>query len=72
MADEPHVQPLIKLTARRKAPWVRHDWTAEALRDVARWANRRLWRYCSFEEYDRHRAPDRAPSPDQLALELAG
>ena len=24
---EPHVQPVIKLNARHKKPWVRHDWT---------------------------------------------
>ena len=50
---EPHVQPLIKLNARCKEPWVRHDWTADGLRDVARWANRRLWKYCAFADYDR-------------------
>ena len=33
---EPHVQPLIKLNARHKRPWVKHDWTERLLTDVAR------------------------------------
>lgn len=52
---EPHVQPYIKLAALEKKPHVRFDWTAQRLRDVARWANRRIWRYATFDEYDRHR-----------------
>lgn len=52
---EPHCQPLIKLNARHKVPWVRFDWTAQKLRDVARWANRRIWRYADFDQYDRTR-----------------
>ena len=48
---EPHVQPLIKLNARQKKPWVKYDWTEQRLKDVARWANRWVWRSCSFEEY---------------------
>lgn len=52
---EPHVQPVMKLTALRKEPWVRWDWTADRLRAVARWANRRYWRKTpKFEDYDRH------------------
>ena len=49
---EPHVQPVMKLNAPIKSPWVRYDWTDRKLRDVARWANRRLWKYCDFSEYD--------------------
>ncbi|MCP3961319.1 MAG: hypothetical protein GY719_26020 [bacterium] len=56
---QPHVQPFVKLTAREKAPHARFDWTAARLRDVARWANRFLWRSVPFEEYDRASA-DRA------------
>ena len=48
---EPHVQPLMKLNARHKIPWVRYDWTLDGLRDMARWANRRLWKYTKFHEY---------------------
>jgi hypothetical protein len=50
---EPHVQPVMKLNALERKPWVRHDWTEERLADVARWANRRAWRYAPFTEYDR-------------------
>lgn len=48
---EPHVQPVMKLAALKKEPWVRHDWTAAKLRAVARWGNRRVWRYAPFAEY---------------------
>ena len=48
---EPHVQWVVKLTALEKQPWVRYDWTARKLRDVARWANRRSWRYTPFSGY---------------------
>ena len=68
---EPHVQPLIKLNARVKEPWVRFDWSADRLRRVARWANRRLWKYCSFSEYDtgvRTRRTSVAPGQATLAL----
>ena len=51
---EPHVQPLIKLNARYKQPWVKHDWTEQKLKDVARWANGFVWRKCAFEDYDRN------------------
>lgn len=52
---EPHVQPLMKLNALSRVPWVRFDWTAQKLRDVARWANGWVWKKAPFEEYDRHR-----------------
>jgi hypothetical protein len=48
---EPHVQPLMKLNALTKDHWVRFDWTEQLLVDVARWANRRIWRYAKFDEY---------------------
>ena len=51
---EPHVQPLMKLNALEREPWVRHDWTAELLTDVARWANRWLWRSLPFSDYQRY------------------
>ena len=50
---EPHVQPLIKLNARERKPWVRYDWNPQLLRDVARWANRWIWRSVPFAEYRR-------------------
>jgi hypothetical protein len=52
---EPHVQPLMKLNALEREPWVRFDWTAQKLRDVARWANGWVWKRAPFAEYDRHR-----------------
>lgn len=52
---EPHVQPLMKLNALSRDPWVRYDWTAQRLKDVARWANGWVWKKAPFEEYDRHR-----------------
>ena len=52
---EPHVQPLMKLNALDREPWVRFDWTAQKLRDVARWANGWVWKKAPFSEYDRHR-----------------
>lgn len=48
---EPHVQPMIALNALQKEPMVRHDWTAQKLRDLARWANRKLWRSVPLAEY---------------------
>lgn len=59
---EPHVQPLMKLAALNREPWVRFDWTSQRLRDVARWANGWVWKRAPFSEYDRHRknvAPER-------------
>ena len=50
---EPHVQPLMKLNALDKGHWVRFDWTEQKLTDVARWANRRVWRYAAFADYAR-------------------
>lgn len=52
---EPHVQPEIKLNALERRPWVRHDWTEQKLKDVARWANGFVWKRAPFADYDRHR-----------------
>jgi hypothetical protein len=65
---EPHAQPYIKLNALEKRPQIRFDWTEQSLRDVARWANRRNWRYASrFEQYRRsaHTARDDRYDPRQ-------
>ncbi len=48
---EPHVQPYIKLNALEKNYHVRFDWSRRLLTDVARWANRRIWKYADFAEY---------------------
>lgn len=50
---EPHVQPVMKLNALSREPWVRHDWTRQKLKDVARWANGFVWKRAPFDEYDR-------------------
>ncbi len=48
---EPHAQPFIKLNALERRPHVRHDWSERALKDMARWANRRIWKYATWDEY---------------------
>ena len=50
---EPHVQPILKLNAPVRKHWVRFDWTAQLLTDVARWANGWVWRKCDFADYRR-------------------
>lgn len=52
---EPHVQPLMKLNALYRKPHVRHDWSAQLLADVARWANGWVWKKGPFSEYRRDR-----------------
>jgi hypothetical protein len=52
LGGEPYVQPIMKLNALRKEPWVRHDWTAPLLKKVQRWANWRAWKTVPFELYD--------------------
>jgi hypothetical protein len=66
---EPHVQPYMKLNAEERVPHARHDWTVQKLRDVARWANGRVWRKLKFEDYDRaakNPRPDRYRPTDGL------
>jgi hypothetical protein len=61
---EPHVQPVMKLNALHREPWVRFDWTEQKLRDVARWANGWVWKRAPFAEYDRSLNTHRqAPRP---------
>ena len=48
---EPYCQPIIKLNALEKTPWVRFDWTEQRLRDFARYFNRHLWRAFPISEY---------------------
>lgn len=52
LGGEPYVQPVMKLNALTKEPWVRHDWTAHRLKQVQRWVNRRVWRTVPFAEYN--------------------
>lgn len=65
---EPHVQPLIKLNAREKKPWIKYDWTEQKLRDVTRWANRWLWRNIKFEDYIRSTRKPR--SKEMVSLQM--
>ena len=67
---EPHVQPFMKLKTLEKTPAVLHDWTLQGLRDVARWANRYLWKYTSIEDYDAGAKTNRDRNTEigQLAL----
>ena len=53
LGAEPYSQPVMKLNATERRPWVRFDWTEQLLVDVARWVNQRRWKYCSFAEYRR-------------------
>lgn len=64
---DPHVQPLMKLNALDKKPWVRYDWTEQTLRDVARWCNGWVWKKAAFADYDRSRRSTPI-DPNQAAL----
>lgn len=48
---EPHVQPVMKLNATSRRPWVRFDWSERLLMDVARWANGFVWKKVQFKDY---------------------
>jgi len=61
---EPHVQPVMKLNALERRPWVRFDWTEQRLRDVARWANGWVWKKAPFDEYERYRKNTRIETYD--------
>ena len=71
MGGEPHVQPLMKLNAAAREPWVRHDWTKRRLRDVARWANGRYWKYVEFADYDQAVRTARRIPKDKRQKEFA-
>ena len=66
---EPYCQPLMKLNAEEKKSWVRHDWTAELLRDMQRWANWRVWKYATWHEY-RGSIKTRRVDPDQIVMAI--
>ena len=56
---EPHVQPMMALNTLEKRPMIKYDWTEHRLKDMARWANRWLWRKLPLQEY----APRKNQSP---------
>jgi hypothetical protein len=62
---EPHCQPVMTLTTLEKRPQVRYDWTEEKLHDMARWANRWIWRTVPLEEYRPTQGPFR-PFENQI------
>lgn len=62
---EPHAQPFMKLNALEKKPHVRFDWTEQKLVDMARWANRRVWRYAPFSDYQRSKKTSRVDRYDK-------
>jgi len=49
---EPYAQPIMKLNAATREPWVRFGWNARRLRQVQRWTNAHLWRKAPFSEYN--------------------
>lgn len=49
---EPHCQPFMKLNALERIPHVRFDWTLDNLIQTARWANRRVWKYCERKDFN--------------------
>ena len=67
---EPHVQPVMKLNATTKDPWVRYDWADQKLRDVARWANGFVWKRGGFDEYDRSMKSKPVPPDEQMRLAI--
>lgn len=48
---EPHCQPMMALNTLEKKPMIKYDWTEQKLKDMARWANRWLWRSVPLHEY---------------------
>ena len=64
---EPHCQPVLKLSALDRRPWVRYDWTEQLLKDVARWSNAWVWRKASFDEYSATRK-NKLHDPNQIPL----
>ena len=56
---EPYVQPIMALNTLERKPQVKLDWTEQKLQDMARWANRWIYRTVRLEDY--------APRVDSLA-----
>lgn len=67
---EPHVQPFMKLNALVREPHPRHDWTAQKLKDVARWANGWVWKKAPFSEYSPSRRRTRERYDERQGLFL--
>lgn len=56
---EPYVQPEIKLSAREKRLWVRHDWTHRELKRVQKYYNSFAWRSCALKDFNPTMSRDR-------------
>jgi hypothetical protein len=52
LGGEPYVQYIIKLNARKKEPWIQHDWTAERLIKVQKWVNSHAWRTVPLADFN--------------------
>lgn len=64
---EPYSQPLMKLSASEREPWIKYDWTPRKLQDVARWVNGWVWRKAPFTEYSAS-ISSVAADPNQISL----
>jgi hypothetical protein len=61
---EPFCQPIMALNALEKRPQVRYDWTEQRLKDMARWANKFIWRSVErFEDYRPRKMPHATRPP---------
>lgn len=66
---EPYAQPVMKLNALDRKPWVKYDWTEQLLKDVARWVNGWVWKKAAFEDYSRSKKnPFVCETQQQLGL----
>lgn len=63
---EPYAQPLMKLNARERRPWVRFDWTEQLLRRVQRWCNYSRRAGCSWADYNSSAKTSRLEIGDQI------
>jgi hypothetical protein len=65
---EPYVQPVMKLNALTKEPWVRFDWTAHHLKQVQRWVNAppKIWKKVPFVEYNASAKGQALPTGNDL------
>ncbi|MCP4464597.1 MAG: hypothetical protein GY819_17525 [Planctomycetaceae bacterium] len=63
---EPYAQPVMKLNALNRDPWVRFDWTGQLLKDVSRWVNGWVWKRAKFSEYSSSKKTRRIPETQSL------
>lgn len=66
---EPYAQPVMKLNAKEKRPWVRFDWTEHELRRVKRWVNRHYAvRGVPYADYNASAKTSRQPGTQESFL----